>query len=208
MRAIAIEFGRKRVAPGRLAGVVLLVVATGVLVAQGWVFFTLQAEADAWQVDRRRLDRIAAAPRVQESAENREKLQAELRFANRVIDKLDMPWDALFGTVEAAGGDDAILLGIEPDAERRDVRLMGEAKDTEAMLAYLRELRRAPALRNAHLTGHQVNAQDPQRPVRFTIEAHWMEPPARKADTEGSAGEDSAAAPTPAKTEAAGGTHS
>lgn len=181
MKAIDIDFGWRRHSKGRVAGIVLLAVAVAGVGVQTWAYLGLRAEADTWQADRSRLDRLASAPSAKNSPEGRERLRAELQLSNRIIDKLDTPWDALFGTVEATADKQAILLGVEPDAERREVRLTGEAKDAAAMLDYLRELRRAPALRNAHLTGHQINVQDSQRPVRFTIEAGWVElPPALK----------------------------
>lgn len=177
MKPLDIDFGWGRRSSAQIAGIVLLVAAVAGVAVETWTWFGLRAEADSWQADRRRLDRMASAPRTKDSPENRERLHAELRLANRVIDKLDTPWDALFGTVETHAGEQAILLAVEPDAERREVRLVGEAKDAAAMLDYLRDMRRAPALANVHLTGHQVNTQDPQRPVRFTIDARWVEPP-------------------------------
>ncbi len=177
MRPIEIDFGRRRRSGARISGALLLAAAIAGVGAQTWAYFGLRTEADAWQADRRRLDRLASAPSIKSAPEDQERLRAELSLSNRIIDKLDMPWDTLFATVEAAAGEQAILLGVEPDAERREVRLTGEAKDAAAMLGYLRELRRAPVLGDAHLTDHQVNIQDPQRPVRFTIEASWGELP-------------------------------
>src|SRR3546814_13332811 len=43
------------------------------------------------------------------------------------------------------------------------------------MLEYLRQVRKAPALRDAYLVSHQFNLQDPQKPVRFVIEGRWQD---------------------------------
>ncbi|HEX8990024.1 MAG TPA: hypothetical protein VF816_18840 [Rhodocyclaceae bacterium] len=188
MKPLDIDFAWQARSRGRAAGMAALAIAVAVLLAEAWSYASLRAEADLWQADRRRLDRIAATPKAQDSAEDRERLQAELRQANRIIDKLDTPWDALFGTVESAGGDQAILLGVEPDAEKREARLSGEAKNQAAMLDYLRELRRAPALREVHLVGHQINVQDPERPVQFTLQARWVALPAAAKPESGKAG--------------------
>ncbi|MDD5330551.1 MAG: hypothetical protein PHX38_11125 [Sulfuricella sp.] len=176
MRPIDIDFGGKRRTRARIFGIFLLAATIAGVGAQTWAYFGLRAEAEASQADRRRLDRLASAPSIKSTPEDQERLRAELQLSNRIIDKLDMPWDALFATVEATANKQAILLGVEPDAERREVRLTGEAKDAAAMLGYLRELRRASALKNAYLTDHQVNIQDPQRPVRFAIDASWVAP--------------------------------
>ncbi|MDD5248617.1 MAG: hypothetical protein PHY45_06515 [Rhodocyclaceae bacterium] len=195
-----IDFRWQRRSRKRFVGIAIFALAIALVVAQAWIFFALRAEADTCQSDRHRLDRLAATQRAQESLEARERLQAELRLANRIIDKLDTPWDALFGTIESAGGEQVILLGVDPDAEQRDVRLTGEAKDMSAVLGYLRDLRRAPALKSVYLTGHQINLQDPQRPVRFAIDAHWVEvPPAPKESQAAAAAKEAVGPPVATK---------
>jgi hypothetical protein len=177
MRPIAINFAWHQRQPSRIVGRVALVIAMACAGCLAWAYLQLHSEAKRWQADRQRLDGLVSVPRPLDDPETRERLQAELRLANRVIAKIDTPWDALFGAVESAFGDQVTLLGIEPDTEQREVRLTGEAKDSAAMLDYLRQVRQSPALKEAHLTGHQINAQDSQRPIRFTIQAHWIEPP-------------------------------
>lgn len=184
MKALDIDFGCSKRPTGQILGMLMLGAAFASAAGLGWHYLQLRTEAETWQADLSRIDRSANAPRVKDSPEERERLLAELRHANRIIDKLDTPWDALFGAVETTAGEQAVLLGVEPDAERREVRLTGEAKDSAAMLDYLRELRRTPAIRDAHLTGHQINVQDPQRPVRFIVLANWTEPPAPKEEAE------------------------
>lgn len=100
-------------------------------------------------------------------------MSEELRAAQRVIERLDTPWSALFNAIEITFDEHVTLLNVEPDADRRDVRLTAEAKELRAMQAYVRLLRRAPALADAHLVSHQVNAQDALRPVRFVVVARW-----------------------------------
>lgn len=177
MRPIVIDFAWHQRRPSRIAGRVALLIAMACAGYLAWAYLQLRSEAERWQADRQRLDGLVSAPRPVDDPEIRERLQAELRLANRVIAKIDTPWDALFSAVEGAFGDQATLLGIEPDTEQREVRLTGEAKDSAAMLDYLRQVRQSPALKEAHLTGHQINTQDAQRPIRFTIQARWTEPP-------------------------------
>jgi hypothetical protein len=116
-------------------------------------------------------------------AEEKVRLRTEMRFARRVIEQLDTPWLALFAAVETAYDDNVTLLGVEPEPERREVRLIAEAKDVEAMLAYVRQVRQSPVLRDAWLANHQVNQQDPLRPVRFSIIARWLSPSVKPAST-------------------------
>jgi Tfp pilus assembly protein PilN len=66
------------------------------------------------------------------------------------------------------------LLSVEPVASRRQLHLVGEAKDITTMLDYLSYLQGQPGLQRVILTSHQIQAQ-PGSPVRFQIQAHWEE---------------------------------
>jgi len=175
MRALSNDFAWARPSIGRRIGVVLLVLNIAAALVLAWAYVQDRQELDTWQSDWERLNRIASERRSTGTPEDRERLKHELRYANRVIDKLSLPWDAVFGAVEQAFDEQAILLRVEPDPERRQVRLSAEAKDTSAMLAYLRKVRETVVLSDAYLLSHQVNQQDPQHPVRFEIEAHWAD---------------------------------
>jgi hypothetical protein len=51
------------------------------------------------------------------------------------------------------------------------VKLTAEARTQEAMFAYLRRLAAAKNLGEAHLVSHQVQRDDPQRPIQFSVQA-------------------------------------
>ncbi|HWH47037.1 MAG TPA: hypothetical protein VN664_04485 [Burkholderiales bacterium] len=99
----------------------------------------------------------------------------EIRHANQVIDQITLPWDRLFRAVESVANNRVALLGITPDQKAGSVELSAEAADVEAMFDYVKRLQRAPSLARVYLLNHQVNARDPQRPVRFTVTASWIE---------------------------------
>lgn len=164
----------------------LMAAAVALLSAWGWMawrYAALQTELDSWQSDRERLAHRESRTAAPASAADKERLQSELKLANRVIDALDRPWNDLFSAVDSARSDKATLLAIEPDTEQRQVRLTAEAKDLAGMLDYLRTVRATPALKHATLTEHQVSLQDPLRPVRFTILAAWSTASAAVAST-------------------------
>jgi Tfp pilus assembly protein PilN len=75
--------------------------------------------------------------------------------------------------VEASVGDQVTLLGVEPDTEKRELRLIAEAKDLDAMLAYARRLQESALFSDAYVVSHQIQQQDPQKPVRFVVNAQW-----------------------------------
>lgn len=178
MKPLSVNFAwqRKRL-PDR-AGWTLLTIAAGFGALLAWHRFELVREFEAGEAEHARLERPLRSAGHSLSADEQALTRAEMRLARRVIEQLDAPWDALFAAVETAYDDNVTLLGVEPEPERREVRLLAESKDTQAMLAYVRQVRQSPVLKDAWLANHQVNLQDPLRPVRFSINARWVSPPA------------------------------
>lgn len=106
-----------------------------------------------------------------------EKTKAVMAFSNRVVEKLNLPWDDLFAALEEAKGDDIALLGVDPNAKERSVKLTGEARKFDAMFDYIRALRDGKMLKDVYLTTHKIDDQNPDKPVRFTLEATWVAKP-------------------------------
>jgi hypothetical protein len=100
-------------------------------------------------------------------------LAIEVKHANEVLRQLSMPWDGLFHTVESAGGKDVALLALEPDTEKRLLKISGEAKNIAAMLDYIRKLEKRDLFGTVYLQSHHVQMQDPEKPVRFVLLAIW-----------------------------------
>ena len=75
--------------------------------------------------------------------------------------------------IESARKSDIALLSIESEHDKRRVKIYAEAKDLQAMIAYLAYLRQRPALAEVYLESHELQIKDPQRPVRFVLSAQW-----------------------------------
>lgn len=103
--------------------------------------------------------------------------QIEIRNANEILQQLALPWSDLFKVVETANEKEIALLSIQPDAGKRVLRLSGEAKNFEALLAYIARLEQTPMLSQVYLSNHEVRLQDPQKPVRFALVASWTVQP-------------------------------
>jgi len=82
-------------------------------------------------------------------------------------------WEALLGTLEAAGNDTVTLLSLTPGA--REIVITGEAKGLGAALDYTQRLQAAPVLRNAYLAKYEVVREHPGQPVTFTVLGDWRE---------------------------------
>ncbi len=129
----------------------------------------VQIEARIARIEHRANGMSANVPKLAEATVE------EIRLANRVIDQITLPWDRLFHAVESVANGRVALLGITPDQAGGTVELSAEAADVEAMFDYVNRLQRAPSLARVYLLSHQVNARDPQRPVRFTVTASWID---------------------------------
>lgn len=100
---------------------------------------------------------------------------ADIRVAQEVLLRLDQPWDRLFAAVEMAAGDDVALLGIKPDPAKGLVRITGEAKQYDDVLAYARRLEASHVLSDVYLLSHEIQTRDPEQPIRFTVGAAWRD---------------------------------
>jgi Tfp pilus assembly protein PilN len=101
----------------------------------------------------------------------KERLDAEVKAAESVVRELALPWAALIEAVERAASRDVAILQLEPNAETRSVRLVAEARSREAMFQYLRRLGASRGLAEVHVVNHQVEREEPQRPIRFAVQA-------------------------------------
>lgn len=171
MRALELDFvaGASR---GRWVGFILLAIAT--VAAAKLADTYAQSQREVGQIEARiaRMERRAGginsgAPKLADAT-----IQ-EIRHANQVIDQITLPWERLFRAVESVANGRVALLGITPDQKGGTVELSAEAADVEAMFDYVKRLQGAPSLARVYLLNHQVNARDPQRPVRFTVTASW-----------------------------------
>lgn len=108
----------------------------------------------------------AAAPPLAISA-------ARAAAVNAAILQLNVPWPALRGAIAAATPPTVALLALEPEARRRSLKMTAETRDANAMVAYVEQLKRQELFGDVLLLRHEINEADPNRPVRFEIDATW-----------------------------------
>jgi len=122
------------------------------------------------------MQRPASAARTAQAAAGEpvsEQTQRELEAARRLLQELVLPWDALFRSIEASVDGDTGLLAIEPDADKRAVRIIGEARNYRAVLDFVLRLEEQPGLARIHLLNHQIREDVAERPFMFTLAASW-----------------------------------
>jgi Tfp pilus assembly protein PilE len=172
MRALSLDFRDNKPWLTRSGWIALLLVCA-ILAQMTWHYSVVVERSEAQQA---RLDAMlerAHPARMGRHLAQNPRFEADMSAARKVLIRLDQPWDRLFSAVESAAGNDIALLGINPDPARGVVRITGEAKQYEDVLAYARRLEANKSLTGIHLENHQVQSHDPEQPVRFTIGAYW-----------------------------------
>ena len=175
MPRLTIDFDRRRTSQPP-AGVMLLIVA-GVLLS-------LSGEG-LWRAyqnnDRARTEFEAVAhkdPGKKRSMKVVPTPAAELaaKQSQAVMRELTVPWQNLLSIVEGYPVHDVALIGIDQNPAQGQIRITAEARDFDAMIAYLKYLQGSALLREAVLNTHLVETTVPGTPVRFQIAAVWRKP--------------------------------
>jgi hypothetical protein len=95
----------------------------------------------------------------------------ELKQAENVVRQLTLPWSDIVRAIEAASMRDVGVLNMQPDAQQRVLKLTAEARTREAMLEYVRRIAQTKGLADVYIVSHQVQTEDPSRPIQFSVQA-------------------------------------
>lgn len=99
--------------------------------------------------------------------------EAQIQAVNQAILQLNLPWRDLLNALEAGTPKTIALLGLEPDAKKRTLKGLAEAKDSDAMVEFISQMKKQDAFDDVLLSKHEINEQDPNKPLRFQFEARW-----------------------------------
>lgn len=156
-------------------GIGVLMLAVAAIVAMGLYYRKIAGQAARLDTQVAQIERKLHPGRsgVMASAADAQQTGAEIKAANEVIMQLTLPWNELFNALEEANSSNIALLGIEPNVRKRVVRVSGEAKNQDALFAYLRILQANKSMSSVYLKHQQVREQDPEKPIRFTLDASW-----------------------------------
>ncbi len=177
MRPLALDYRRRRRAIW--GGLALLAAGLALVAAVGTQYWNLRQEASRWAARAAEAHRTArqGRPRAPRVAGDEAEIAQQTRDANAVLRRLAVPWQALFAAIESTKGKQVALLTLDPDVQKGLVRIGAEAKGLDEMVQYLKRLQQEPALGEVVLVNHQFQEKDPQRPVRFSVTAAWVERP-------------------------------
>jgi Tfp pilus assembly protein PilN len=99
--------------------------------------------------------------------------EAQAAAVNAAVLQLNLPWRALYDAVQAGTPANIALLALEPDARKSLLRITAEAKTSDDMIAYVEQLKKSEWFSGVLLSRHEINEQDPNRPIRFQLDAQW-----------------------------------
>jgi hypothetical protein len=171
MQALSLDYERKPRRGSRPGLLVLLLGAVAVLIVADLAVEANRAktesEAALARPDRKRV------PAVRSSERDPKRSAEEMKIADAIAQRLTLPWADLFDALEASSNNTVALLALEPDLSKRVLRITAEAKNKADMLAYVNRLNEDRRLLNVYLMDHQLQAQTPGEPVRFSVQASW-----------------------------------
>ena len=170
MPSLAIEYQDRRV--GARLGWILLGAAALFGVGVFHTQATLEGEVAVLEQHLQGKTRHTASP-VTVDGRSAKPIEAEAGEAREVLQRLSVPWHTLFQSIERAHIDDVALIAVQPDAQRRSMTVVGEAKEYNDVLTYVTRLRSEAPLTDVYLVGNEAKESDPHRPLLFTIAAQW-----------------------------------
>ncbi len=167
-----LDFSRRR-APLATGGVAVLCVAAVLLLASGVRLWHAYAENDREQAQLEAVRQQTMASRHVVKAPLTPAAKLAEKQSQSVLRELTVPWQDLFSIVEDYPDHDVALIGIDQNPAQSQIRITAEAKNFDAMIAYLKYLQHSVLLREAVLNDHVIEANVPGKPVRFQITAVW-----------------------------------
>ncbi len=137
-------------------------------------------EVNHWSSRVERLEKLQQqknAPRTRSSSRIREfgqEIRKEVAQANAVLDQINLPWEALFDSLEHAATEEIALLSLQPNVSSRTLRISGEARNMSELLDFVESLEREPVFENVHLINYRIKQDNPHRPITFLLTAAWI----------------------------------
>ncbi len=155
----------------------MLVLALGVVgsISAVWCYRDLNREISDQEVMVARLQERGKRLSTSTVADGRdaEQIDRETKQANAAILALSLPWKELFEAFEVSRTNEVAVLSIEPDVQKGLVRISAEAKKMGSMLDYVSTLQKIALFREVTILNHQIQEQDPEKPIRIVLQAAW-----------------------------------
>lgn len=177
MQPIRINFAKTSALRAILGAKIItwLALAAGIIACASGGIATLRllSQSDSHQEELQRLQKMVQTRARPAPTRAETILPVHAKAVNDIVSRLNLPWSDVFQSVEAATPATIALLEMSPDPERYAIKGMAEAKTADDMLAYIVQLGQQRFFTSVLLTRHEVNEQDPNKPIRFQFTAEW-----------------------------------
>ena len=171
MRALQLDF-LQATRPPRWLGHALLGagILAGLMVAgEYWRLSDEHAQLETQRIEMSKLLR-REKPRLQQPMGDPNLVAKELDHARLILTELSRPWDQMFTELEGAASAHVALLGVQPSSSGDTIRLRGEARNYEDLLAYIERLENTARLGQVLLVSHE---EQQSGGIRFSLVARW-----------------------------------
>ncbi|KQV94753.1 hypothetical protein [Rhizobacter sp. Root1221] len=148
-------------------GALVIAVATSCIGLEHWLAARERLAVTAADIatEQARLSR-AVRPAQPKAAAPRYSARQISQF-NAVVRQLNTPWPTVLDAIEHHTPPGVALVLVEPDVAKGTVRIQAEAKELDALFAYVDRLAIDDAFDGAFPYQHETNEQDPNRPARL-----------------------------------------
>ena len=172
MSSLDIDFATATRHRTSLAGLALMLVGTAALVLVSLELDDLDQQAAAAEARLRSLTR-KTAPAVSAKSGRAAAKDSAGAAAREALTRLRTPWPELLEHLEAMADLPVAVLDFAAEAHGRTLRLAGEAKTLDDMLAFVERLRQGRRFDEVYLQGHELRKVGAVEVIAFTVQATW-----------------------------------
>ncbi len=128
------------------------------------------------EIQRAKIATQRISPKVNKNTIPQPSLNHEQKLIlTEMVHRLNAPWESLFNAIEKMQNADIALVSVIPNLDKEQLELSGEARNLNAIFAYIESLETLPMLEHVTLLKHQIIDSHPYQPVEFSILARWKE---------------------------------
>ena len=175
MSRLDIDFAARPRRPTRVAGLALLLAGAAALSVVSLEIEDLEEQTTVAEARLKSLARRGASPAARSATAAGPGKDA----AGDVLTRLRTPWPDLLEQLEGLAELPVVVLDLDAEARGRSLRLAGEAKTMDDMLAFVEKLRQSRRLDEVYLEKHEPRKLGAAEVFAFTVQATW--PQARDA---------------------------
>jgi hypothetical protein len=149
----------------------LWLVAVALMILAGFLCLKIYQKHETVEKNFLKIEQIRAKQAPQVVPKMSRGQQDEQKRWDALKIEREFTWTPLFQAIEHAGSANIELLEFQPDKASNRMILRGEAKNHEALMAFLEKLEAQSALKNVHLTHQENMMRERLSTVTFEIKA-------------------------------------